>query len=151
MTEAELRDLANEIKTQDNAITADPIFVVFEKKKIYICGMDHECADGFDWIDCDGDPVIRSESGDETEDYFKLCGYEKAYYITVDRFVNAHFTRRSAEKYIRENPHRHSRGKLHIYVDSMWRCPEMIALRNHLLSLADQEKPCPSPRSSSTT
>jgi hypothetical protein len=48
-------------------------------------------------------------------------------------FVNAHFTLRSAEQFIKTNAHRYRRTELRVYVDSMYRCPEMIAIREFLM------------------
>lgn len=43
-----------------------------------------------------------------------------------------HLTKKAAEDYIKNNSHRH-KGKLQVFVESMHRCPEMIALVNTIL------------------
>jgi len=77
--------------TQDNRITADPIFVVQERK-------------GRNGHFCD---------------------------------VTFCFTDVGAQNYIDVNGHNH-RGELRIFVKSLWRNAEMIAVRNHLMSLTEE-------------
>jgi hypothetical protein len=100
--------LAHELKTQNNRATQDPLFCVFEKERIY--GLDPSYTEGDGWEMVDG---------------------KKVYYVERKRFVNAHFTDAAARKFIEEN--RHRLVKPFIYVTSMYRCPEMIAIRKALM------------------
>ena len=130
MNKEQLADLANELKTQDNLYTADPIFIILETKKIF--GMDPEYTDDFEWFDED-DPDFYFESADgRSDDEMIEAGFIKTYYIEHDDFVCAHFTRKAADHYRENNSHRH-RNPLKIYVDSMYRCREMIEIREHLM------------------
>ena len=104
----DFKEITHEINTQDNRATADPLFCVFEKERIY----------GIDPAFSDGDGVEINEDG------------EKVLYVERDKFVNAHFTERAAKEHIRIN--RHNLKSPFIYVTSLWRCDEMIAIRNAL-------------------
>ena len=99
--------IAHEINTQDNRATEDPLFCVFEKERIY--GLHGDYSDRFE--------------------YDKETG-EKVYYVERDKFVNAHFTEAAAKEHIRINGH--NLKSPFVYVTSMWRCPEMIAIRKAL-------------------
>jgi hypothetical protein len=54
--------------------------------------------------------------------------------VNIEEFINAHLTERSAKEHIELNGH-NIRGMVDIYAVSMFRCPEMIRLREILLSL----------------
>lgn len=115
--------IAHEINTQDNRITQDPLFCVFEKERIY--GLRSDYSDQY-------------ERDEETD--------EKVYYVERDRFVNAHFTEAAAKEHIRINGH--NLKKPFVYVTSLWRCEEMIAIRNALANQSlelTRETPDPFP------
>ncbi len=103
--EPAFKSIAHELNTQDNRATQDPLFCVFEKERIY--GLHPDYADGYEWDDNDPD--------------------EKVYYVERDRFVTAHFTEKAAQEYIDIDGHNLERP--FIYVTSMRRCYEMIAIR----------------------
>ncbi len=103
----DLSDIAHELKTQDNRLTENPLFCVFEKERVY--GIDPSFSDYYD----------LDERG------------KKVYYVERDMFVSAHFTAKAAEKYIKEN--KHNLEQPFLYVSSMHRCPEMIAIRKALM------------------
>lgn len=126
----DIKSIAHEINTQDNRITADPIFCVYEKDHIPY-GISSDYSDSFEWYDPkDGN---RSSIKDTvTKEFAKRMGYEKVYYIDVDKFINAHFTERAAKEHIRINGH--NLNKPFIYVSSLFRCGEMISIRNFLKS-----------------
>ena len=120
MTPQDLENIAHEIKTQDNRITADPLFCVFEKERIY--GLAPDYSDTWEWCN----------SG-------QRC--EKVYYVERDRFVNAHFTEKAANEHIIINGH--NLKEPFIYVTSLYRCGEMIEIRKALagnsLRLANED------------
>lgn len=136
----ELRDMAPLIRTQDNAITADPLFVIYEKERVY--GMDPEHSDEFNtlWINADGDYEEASRQRHQALEkrYYRngvseYGGWRRVCYTDRDKFSRAFFTRKSAENYIRRNSHNLKRP--HIFVESMYRNYEMIAVRNFLETL----------------
>lgn len=112
--------IAHEINTQDNRITADPLFCVFQKRPVY--GVDPDFHDDVEYYE--------NDDGDEIP------------FIEVNEFVNAHFTEKAAKEHIRINGH--NLRKPFVYVTSLWRCGEMKAIRNWLanqLNKVDAMKP----------
>jgi len=124
MTKEQLKEIANELQTQDNRVTADPLFCVFEKERIY--GVDPDYTDTWDW--CNSEEQCSCKPSDLCESHSDEC--RKVYYVDRDRFVNAHFTEKAAKQHIRINGH--NLMKPFIYVTSLFRCYEMIEIRNAL-------------------
>ena len=144
MTPSELAALGNKLRTQDNVCTHEPLFVVFQEERIYGVSPDYQ-TDGFTWVGED-DSSIKAADDDEAKVLDQLLAddrelsiggvtFERVWYRIVPRFVTACFTRKGAEDYMARNGH--NLTKPYIYVESMYRNDEMIALRNHLMS---QEK-----------
>lgn len=139
MTPDQLSVLRTELQTQDNAITADPLFVVFQEERIYGVSQDYQ-TDGYTWVGEDDSAVTADD--DEAKVLDKLLDdgrdlslggvtYQRVQYRIVPRFVTACLTRQGAEDYIACN--NHNLTKPYIYVESLYRNAEMIALRNHLM------------------
>jgi len=120
----DFKKIAHELNTQDNRITADPLFCVFEKERIY--GLSSEHTDKWEWYRASDS--CSCEENDMCECKDEEC--KKVYYVERDRFVNAHFTEKAANEHIRINGH--NLKEPFTYVTSLWRCPEMIAVRNFL-------------------
>jgi len=120
----DLDRVAHEINTQDNRITQDPLFCVFEKERIY--GVEDDYTDQWEW--CNSDQQCHCASGEACESKSEEC--RKVGYIERNHFVNAHFTERAAKEHIRINGH-NLYGPF-VYVTSLFRCEEMIAIRNTL-------------------
>lgn len=121
----QLAAIAERLRTQDNRITQNPMFCVQEKKRDV--GYDSSYCDNQCWwnparleVACDKKPA-----GDGWEGPF---GYK-------DRWetVMVAFTEVGCQQYIERNGHNH-RGELRIYAESFNRCPEMIAIREALMS-----------------
>jgi hypothetical protein len=153
MTNKELAELANELRTQNNRITAEPLYVVQQRRRIR--GMDSAYADEYEWYhpndpgctysDGEMEEVIRGEleerhgpSVSDVDWIYEQCpspcdhGYEKVYYVEYWDFVTAHFTERAAELYLRQN--RHNLNDPRVYVTSQYRCWEWNAVVEHLRS-----------------
>ena len=139
MTIEQLAALSAELRTQDNAITADPLFVVFQEERIYGVSQDYQ-TDGYTWVGEDDSAVTADD--DEAKVLDKLLDddrelsiggvtYQRVWYRIVPRFVTACLTRKGAEDYIARNGH--NLTKPYIYVESLHRNEEMIALREHLM------------------
>ena len=139
MTTEQLTALSTELRTQDNAITADPLFVVFQEERIYGVSQDYQ-TNGYMWVGEDDSSVTADD--DEAKVLDKLLDddrelsiggvtYQRVWYRIVPRFVTACLTRKGAENYISRNGH--NLTKPYIYVESLHRNEEMIALRNHLM------------------
>ena len=140
MTPEQLAALRTELRTQDNACTAEPMFVVYQVKRIY--GLDPVYTEETTWTHAEGeetDPEIIAalealdDAGSPT--VHDGTAYERVGYIDIDQFVTVCLTRKAAEAFIARMKHR--LNKPHIDVDTFLRNEEMIALRNHLM-----EPPC---------
>jgi hypothetical protein len=139
MTTEQLAELSTELRTQDNAITADPLFVVFQEERIYGVSQNYQ-TNGFTWVGVDDSSVTAD--ADEAKVLDKLhdedrelsiggVTYERVWYRIVPRFVTACLTRMGAEAFIAHDGH--NLKNPYIYVESLHRNAEMIALRNHLM------------------
>lgn len=117
-------ELAERLRTQDNRITADPMFCVQVKRRIY--GMDTDYCDQTVWLDVDGGDCEEVPEGTE--------GAEEVGYCDRWETVMVAFTEKACQDYIKSNGHNHS-GELRIYAESFYRCDEMIQLRNWLMSI----------------
>jgi hypothetical protein len=130
---ATIERLEHELRTQDNRITADPIFMVQEEKRL--CG--------FDIVQCDAPVVWQCDDYQVTEEsdpeefkrleahYDEHCKEPADWTRTgyLDRWENIQpfLTEQAADEYIRRYAHRH--GKLRTYVESGYRNPEWQLLR----------------------
>lgn len=118
--------------------TRDPLFVVQKKQRRY--GFDADYCDESAWIDSEGNEVhgdeakameaSYEETGVEPDD-FRRTGVCDAW-----EFVTLMFTQAAADEFIDRNRHRY--GEMRVYVDSAYRNPEMIAVRNFLSALAKE-------------
>jgi hypothetical protein len=126
----ELHQIGHRLRTQDNRCTANPIFQVQVKERIY--GFDSAYSDGFEWKDDDHNSVEIPEGADPDS---PPNGVTVVHYTTVWRVVMAAFTEEACKEHLRLNGHNY-RGEVRIYADSLYRCPEMIAIRGFLMKLS---------------
>lgn len=132
MNEA-MRAIGEQIRTQDNACTSHPMFLIQRNRRIY--GMDPNYSEDFTWIhqdDCEEvaeDERAKLEAQHE-ETGEEASGYRRVAYIDLWEFVTAFFTRAAAEQFLIDNAHRF--GQKRIYVDSGHRNPEWQAIRAYL-------------------
>jgi hypothetical protein len=154
----DLNEIQKNIKTQDNRITSDPLFVVFQKRRVsadsnfsddYFFVLDSEtsCQDVYElreWLkdNCDFEKYNQGITKDNIMnvidfpdriivDIAENEGFEKYYYQDIDIFVTACFTEEGAKDYLRQNEH--NLTKPYIYVTSLYRNDEMIGIRNLLM------------------
>jgi hypothetical protein len=120
----ELLDISERLKTQDNRITQNPMFCVQEKKRDV--GYDSSYADDKCWYDHESGDCVYEEPAD-------LKGWKEFGYKDRWETVMVAFTEVGCQQYINLNGHNH-RGELRIYAESFNRCPEMIAIREALMS-----------------
>lgn len=125
------------LHTQDNRITAEPMFCVQEKERRY--GIDPEWSDNVVWVDTDDGvyEVAAPPNGCEP-----MPGVVKTGYVDLWKTVMVAFTETGAKEYLHLNGHNH-RGETRIYVESFRRCPEMIQIRALLMKLAEISNPQP--------
>lgn len=125
-----LQDIVDRIKTQDNRCTESPIFLLQIKKRDV----------GYDPNYCDGDTVwIDMESGDYQETNADAEGSIEFGYRDRWETVMFAFTEHGIIDYMEANGHnvlrRAHNGEYQIYADSLFRCREMIRIREYLLSI----------------
>lgn len=137
-----LEELAHELRTQDNRITAEPLFCVQQERLVW--GMDEGYSDDFEWYKIDDGETWAEEDAleevrardsvelDEEEDIdLEDHGYRKAFYSKYWDFVTAHFTAKAAQRYIDQNAHNLRNPR--VYVTSQYRCDEWNRVRRFLM------------------
>lgn len=122
----DLLDISERLKNQDNRITQHPMFCVQEKKRD--TGFDTSYCDDKCWWNAHELECVFEEPDD-------LEGWEEFGYKDRWETVMVAFTEGGCKEYINLNGHNH-RGELRIYAESFRRCPEMIAIREALMSNA---------------
>lgn len=133
-----INNLKHELLTQDGQCTADPVYLVEQKRRIY--GLDGGYCDDYVWYnienDCEADEDLAKRL-DESEWDFKeneeFAGWQKVYYIDEWQYLQFFLTRKAADKFIENNKHRY-RNPLRVMVDSAWRNEEILKLREFILN-----------------
>ncbi len=128
---SELAEIGKLLLTQDNQMTADPMFCVQGRRRQY--GMDSEYSDETVWIDTsDGVEVIDKPADGEETDTIKETGYYDHW-----ETLCVCFTQAGCEEHLRQNKHNYGHfEETRIYVESFYRNPEMQAVRKFLMELA---------------
>ena len=161
-----LMHMAELMHTQDNRITANPIFCVYKK-------FEHPDEDGSEskFINCDGDEIFSTEEEllaafrDKKEflDYHDLVTEEEYdaidndsmfavgeicellelrhvhYYMDTEAVTGQYyFTEEACHKHIKANNYHYNEP--HSFVESAWRNPEMQLLREVVMSLVKKEE-----------
>jgi hypothetical protein len=133
----DMKEIGSLIKTQDNRITDQPMFLV--QREVVDYGYNSDYSDTYNWINAEDDYLVATEeessrldglydSGEDTE------GYEKVYYVKRWEFVTACFTEQGCKDHISANGH--NLGKTRIYADGSYRNFEFRAIRNFLIKAA---------------
>lgn len=149
-----VQDIAQDVATQDNAITELPIFIVQQRHRTY--WIDDEYASEFVWVS-NGDEPYEAD----TETAAKLdAAFKESCDITISlleedegwstwtrvgyrdhwEFVTACFTRRGCDEYLRINGHNLTDPR--IYVASGYRNAEWKTMREFLLARAEPPTEC---------
>lgn len=138
----EIKEIGQQIALQDNQCTANPIFLVEQKERLY--GFDENCGEGPVWIDSDGYEasveVSEKLEDDYTSDFTEPDFWTRTFYNDCWRFVTVFFTEKAARQYIKDNAHhfKYPHNEARVFVDSLNRNSEMKAVRNHLIGLANE-------------
>ncbi|HFR0062982.1 TPA: ead/Ea22-like family protein, partial [Klebsiella pneumoniae] len=101
----ELYTIGDLIRTQDNRITDQPMFVVFQKREII--GSDEHSPSRICWV-WDGEEVseLRAKRLEALyQDGRNTRGYDRYAMQEVDEFVTACFTEHGCKDYLRQNGH----------------------------------------------
>lgn len=126
----ELLAIGEQLRTQDNRCTANPMFVIQGLERKY--GMDPQWSDNYVWIDTyDGAMEVPEPADGEETEYIKKSGYVD---IWVDLMVC--FTEKGCEEHMALNGHNYRYYReTRIYVKCFYRNPEMTAIREWLMAL----------------
>lgn len=156
-----LHEMASRILAQDNLATADPVFMVQQRRRVY--GFDPVFDDGGHtvWLNDEGHEVPQDEletMWKEDSDIDLTTGStpntttlgnwldaragdfnltETAYQDFWDN-VQPFFTKIGADQYIQANAHRMTDPR--VYVESAYRNPEWLAIRALLQQLAKAQR-----------
>ena len=138
MPDQVIKDIASNVRTQDNLATACPIFGVQQRRRIY--GIDLDWGGDCVWKHCDGfeagpeeakDLDSKDKEGAEIPPEWTKTGYHDEW-----EFVTACFTRAGCEAYLRANGHNLRDPRIYVY--SGHRNAEWEAMRNLLLSMSEE-------------
>jgi hypothetical protein len=127
-------DIAQDVRTQDNLATENPIFIVQERYRFY--GIDEGYTDEWVWIETDEhtevtDPDVVERLNDLAENYEDTPGYVKVGVFDDWRFVTACFTRKGCEDFLAIQNH-NLRQPTRIWVAGGYRNHEWSTMRKHL-------------------
>lgn len=129
----ELYTIGELIRTQDNRITDQPMFVVFQKREII--GSDEHSPSRVCWV-WDGEEVseLRAKRLEALyHDGRDTRGYERYAMQEVDEFVTACFTEHGCKDYLRQNGH--NLRLPYIYACGSFRNNEYQLVRNWLAGI----------------
>jgi hypothetical protein len=138
---SKLEEIGERLCTQDNRITQNPMFCV--RIKVRDVGYDSGYCDNHCWRDSANELTVYDDDKDFKEpegDQWDKFGYRDRWEI-----VMVAFSEEGCKQYLELNGHndrrRAFRGEIEIYVESFNRCPEMITIREFLISLGCAAKP----------
>ncbi|WP_373393599.1 ead/Ea22-like family protein [Raoultella ornithinolytica] len=129
----ELYTIGELIRTQDNRITDQPIFIVFQKREII--GSDEHSPSRICWV-WDGEEVseLRAKRLEALyQDGRDTRGYDRYAMQEVDEFVTACFTEHGCKDYLRQNGH--NLRQPYIYACGSFRNNEYQKVRNWLAGI----------------
>ncbi len=133
----ELLEIGRRLLTQDNRITADPMFCVQIKRRDV--GYDPNYASHLCWHNGEAEETVY----DDDEDFKEAPegdGWDEFGYVDRWETVMVAFTEEGCKEYLRCNGHndrsRAHNGEVRIYVESFYRCYEMQLIRETLMRLA---------------
>ena len=132
-----LDQISKNILTQDNRCSHQPLFVVYQIRRIY--GFNNP--DNYVWLHDDGfeaDPEeTKSLESDYQKNNFEPLEWNRTGYIDIDVFVTSCFTEEGAKKYISVNGH--NLKKPFIHAESLYRNDEMSLVREALKRVSETE------------
>ncbi|MDL4447725.1 ead/Ea22-like family protein [Klebsiella michiganensis] len=138
MLPPELYTIGELIRTQDNRITDQPMFVVFQKRGII--GSDEHSPSRVCWV-WDGEEVseLRAKRLEALyQDGRDTRGYDRYAMQEVDEFVTACFTEHGCKDYLRQNGH--NLRLPYIYACGSFRNNEYQLVRNWLAGIKVEAK-----------
>ncbi|EPR0565722.1 TPA: ead/Ea22-like family protein [Escherichia coli] len=127
--------IGENIRTQDNRITSDPMFCVYQKREIVVdADYDH---DRIVWVDEDGNEANKRQSRrlELLHENFREPPekWRRVAVKDIDEFVTCCFTEQGCKDYLAANGH--NLRLPFIYVKSGFRNAEYIGIRNWLAGI----------------
>ncbi|HFG2996081.1 TPA: ead/Ea22-like family protein [Escherichia coli] len=127
--------IGENIRTQDNRITSDPMFCVYQKREIVVdADYDH---DRIIWVDEDGNEANKRQSRrlELLHENFREPPekWRRVAVKDIDEFVTCCFTEQGCKDYLAANGH--NLRLPFIYVKSGFRNAEYIGIRNWLAGI----------------
>jgi len=138
-----LATIAERMVGQDNRATADPIFIVQQRRRVY--GMDTDWTgkdiwlyDGEDFAETEDEleRFLRENDLGSEEDCLERGDLVKTGYVDTFEFVQPFFSMKAARDYIEPNRRRLTDPR--VYVDSAYRNQEWQAVRGVLLEMVER-------------
>ena len=142
------------ILTQSNLATAEPIFVVFQKRRIWSdegedfvytrtnrSELEEMSAEEFKALEEEFDQWdnrLRPDKPQYWEEDFNPLEWERTTYVEIDVFCTACFTRLGADDFIKVNGR--NLTKPFVYCETLRRNFEMIDIRHGLIEIAKKEQ-----------
>lgn len=135
----ELRRIGELLRTQDNRITDQPIFIV-QQKRTYVT------ADGYNesrmvWVDDEGREAGAAKTAQFDKKYLSTGkrpkGWRHIAVFDIWEFVTACFTEQGCKDYLRINGHNLNEPR--IYAEGSYRNHEFRQVRDFLMSLEAPE------------
>lgn len=127
--------IGENIRTQDNRITSDPMFCVYQKREIVV-DADYDY-DRIVWVDEDGNEANKSQSRrlELLHENFREPPekWRRVAVKDIDEFVTCCFTEQGCKDYLAVNGH--NLRLPFIYVKSGFRNAEYIGIRNWLAGI----------------
>jgi len=130
-----LEEIGKLIKTQDNRITDQPMFIVQQKVRDY--GYDSDYTDDYIWysnedaMEASSEQAYNLDNDTFSDEYDHE--WEKKYYIERWEFVTACFTEQGCKNYLKINGHNLREPR--IYAEGSYRNNEFQAVRDMLIGL----------------
>jgi hypothetical protein len=133
----EIEQIGELIKTQDNRITDQPIFIVERERTEW--GYSSEYSDEYKWLHPENDyDEADEEEAERLDELDSQCedteGWEKVYYKKYWEFVTACFTEQGCKDYLKLNGH--NLGKTRIFATGSYRNHEWQTVRKMLIEQA---------------
>jgi hypothetical protein len=130
-----LRTIHTALHTQNNRITAAPMFAVQQKKRVY--GIDNDYDPKIVWVGDEGQEASAEDAARFEAAYDENCetemeGYRRLGYHEYWEFVTACFTEQGCKDYLARNGH--NLGETQIYAYGTYRNVEWGIVRDFLMS-----------------
>ncbi len=133
----DIEQIRYRMRTQKNYATEHPIYCVMQKQRVF--GFAEGYQDGYQWFDADSNEDCDQETSNQLDREAEYCdewhidgvNYRRVGFKDIDQFVTLCFTEQAARDFMESQAHR--LNKPFLYVDSLDRNPEMIAVRKHLI------------------